>query len=185
MNPKWEKAPWQIEITRNSAGIVERVRVLAAQPRVVHCTTFKTKRNRAGFQEFESVMGSKTETHPAVVADCGITYVGLSAETLLAHGDLIAVAPELYEWCASDDANSLALHGSVHEPLFLKAVTLQGRVHNSTPDTDGRGDGVLSRDKQINVALTDGEGVPSFQIQDVRQEHRIARSDFNVLGGTH
>ena len=63
------------------------------------------------------------------------------------------------------DSDSLALHGSVHEPLFLEAVTLQGRVNNSAPDTDGWGDGVLSRDKQINVAFADGKGVPPFKVQ--------------------
>ena len=75
----------------------------------------------------------------------------------------------------------LALHGSVHEPLFLKAVTLQGRVHNSTPDTDGRGDGVLSRDKQINVAFADGKGVPPFKVQKIGQVNKVSKSDLSVL----
>ena len=75
----------------------------------------------------------------------------------------------------------LSLHTeSVHEPLFLEAVTLQGRVNNSAPDTDGWGDGVLSRDKQINVAFADGKGVPPFKVQKIGQDNKVTKSDFTV-----
>jgi hypothetical protein len=91
-----EKAPWTVEITRNSAGLVSRVRVIAAEPRSVTCTTFEGSRDRVGRQVLGKILSSKTDSHPAVVADCGIPYAGLASETLLAHGDLIAAAPELY-----------------------------------------------------------------------------------------
>ena len=85
------------------------------------------------------------------------------------------------------DSDSLAVHGRVHEPLFLKAVTLQGRVSNSAPDTDGWGSGVFSRDKQINVAFADGKGVPPFKVQEISQEHTVTKSDFSVpvMEGLH
>ena len=83
------------------------------------------------------------------------------------------------------DSDSLALHGRVHEPLFLEAVTLQGRVNNSAPDTNGWGNGVLSRDKQINVAFADGKGVPPFKVQEVGQVNTVTKSDSYVLRGTH
>ena len=78
------------------------------------------------------------------------------------------------------DSDSLALHGSVHEPLFLEAVTLQGRVNNSAPDTDCGGNAVLSRAKQINVAFTDGNGVPPFKVQKIGQVNTVTTSDFTV-----
>lgn len=60
------------------------------------------------------------------------------------------------------------------------AVTLQGRVSNSAPDTDGWGGCVFSRDKQINVAFADGKGVPPFKVQEISQEHTVTKSDFSV-----
>lgn len=78
------------------------------------------------------------------------------------------------------DTDSLPLHRGVHESLFLEAVTLQGRVNNSAPDTNGRGDGVLSGDKQINVAFADSKGVPPFKVQQVCQENKVSQSDFSV-----
>ena len=50
----------------------------------------------------------------------------------------------------------------------------------SAPDTDGWGDGVLSRDKQINVAFADGKGVPPFKVQQVGQDNTVTKSDFTV-----
>jgi len=49
------------------------------------------------------------------------------------------------------------------------AMTLQGRVNNATPDTDGGGNGVLSRDDKVGFVFVDGKGVPPFQIQDIGQ----------------
>ncbi len=97
---KWEAGPWRNEIEYNSAGYVARVRVYAAESRSVTVTTFTgLKRNRIG--ELVPTPDAKSDTqtsdHPACVADCGIPYAGLAAETLVAHGDLIAAAPELYE----------------------------------------------------------------------------------------
>lgn len=56
----------------------------------------------------------------------------------------------------------------------------RGRVNNSAPDTDGGRNGVLSRDKQINVAFADGKGVPPFKVQKIGQVNKVAKSDSSV-----
>lgn len=97
--PNIEAPPWKIEIRRYPGGFVAGVHVIASQPRKVYCATvgpFAT--NRAGRQvpTAETTSHTSESVQPAVVANCGVPYAGLSAETLLAHGDLIAAAPDLY-----------------------------------------------------------------------------------------
>ncbi len=128
--PKWEKGPWKVEIRRNLAGYVSGLRVLAAEPRVVMCTTFQaeTITDRVGNQTLKpgtqpkvttdtSVQPAKVcgcQIQPIEICDCGISYAGLSSEALLANGDLIAAAPELYaaleqitQWAGGMDAERL------------------------------------------------------------------------------
>jgi hypothetical protein len=97
----WETRPWKVEAERNVEGRVTRARVLAAEERVVFCATFITKnaeRDRSGkIVSRECEMTQHRHSTAAVVADCGITYAGLSSETLIAQADLIAAAPELYD----------------------------------------------------------------------------------------
>jgi hypothetical protein len=110
-----EKAPWRVEISRNAMGRVSHIRVLAAEPRHVYVSTMQaeTVRDHVGNvnikpgttptiktihdEQLAVVCNCGMAEEPVIVCDCGISYVGLSSETLLAHGDLIAAAPELYE----------------------------------------------------------------------------------------
>jgi hypothetical protein len=113
LDPKalWEKWPWKLQIERNSEGLVSHVRVLAAESRVVMASYCETTRDRVGRQiPKPGTMKTTKYVQPAVVCDCGIPYAGLSAETLLAHGDLLAAAPELYE-LVEEVANARNLHG--------------------------------------------------------------------------
>jgi hypothetical protein len=150
---KWEKGPWRNEITYNGAGYVSRVQVFGAENRVVSVTTFTgMKRNRAGQLEAtpEAKSDTTTESQPALICDCGIPYAGLAATTLVAHGDLIAAAPELYE---SVDALCLALnmHHGLEPPVetakriekergnatanhYLKACAALAKARGESPD---------------------------------------------------
>jgi hypothetical protein len=112
---KWEKGPWSVELRRDSGGIVRGVRVLSATPRHVYSMTIQTETvtDRVGRRLVKPGTEPKVKTthdiqpatvctcgmaeEPIEICDCGVTYVGLPPETLLANGDLIAAAPELYE----------------------------------------------------------------------------------------
>ena len=133
MTLRIEPVPWKVEITRNELGRISHVRVLAAQPRTVFCFTVEgLKRNRTGNLVTDpdkppNTKQSKIE-QPAVIADCGIPYAGLSTETLLAHGDLIAAAPDLYE-ALEELVISAGIAGTT--PRFQKA---RAALKKANPD---------------------------------------------------
>jgi hypothetical protein len=93
----WEKEPWRLKIERNEGyGTVRSARIIAAQPRTVIATAFRTSTDRAGRRSLTGILSQDTSHQEAKVCDLGITYAGLSGETLLANGDLIAAAPDMY-----------------------------------------------------------------------------------------
>jgi len=149
--PRWEKWPWTVEIRRNVIGRVDRVRVLAAEPRRVISASVTGKRDRVG-NFVPNLEISKMQEHisPAVVADCGVTYAGLDAETLLAHGDLLAAAPELYE--ALDDLlRQIEVGGPFVTGRAIEALrkargesedepAIQSLINSQEPDSGTQGD---------------------------------------------
>lgn len=125
-----EAPPWTVEIERDGRH-VRRARVIAAKPRIVYESRFRIEYDRAG-REIPgrgAELPRLTHTSPAVVCDCGVPYAGLAQETIIAHADLIAAAPELYldlQQAASllIEINTF-LKNAENSPIFIDPAVLQ------------------------------------------------------------